>query len=108
VYLQPYPGPGAKLRISTGGGFTARWSHDGRELYYWANQPTSRFMSVPIQNGQPGAPQELFQMLSGTTWDVTPSRDRFLIELTSAEGGSTIATVTDWFEELRQRAPVKR
>jgi serine/threonine-protein kinase len=111
VYVQPFPGAGAKVRISTQGGWTTRWSRDGRELYYWGNQPTSRFMAVAIPPDatlRPGTPQELFQVLSGTTWDVTPNRDRFLIELTAGGGGSTIATVTDWFEELRRRAPAKK
>ena len=84
-------------------------------MFYWANQPTSRFTVVdmpPSSPGagelRPGAPHELFQLLSGTTWDVTPDHDRFLVELTAATGGSTIATVTDWFEELRRRAPAKK
>jgi Tol biopolymer transport system component len=111
VYLQPFPGPGAKVRVSTEGGYTARWARDGRELYYWGNQPTSRFMVVAIPPDaaqRPGAPQELFQVLTGTTWDVTPSHDRFLIEITGTGNGSTMATVTDWFEELRRRAPAKK
>jgi len=107
VYLQPFPGPGAKARVSAGGGYSSRWSHDGRTLYYWANQPPSRFEAVTVQNGVLGAPEELFQVLSGTTWDVTPTADRFLIERTTGGTGSTLATVTNWFAELKRRAPVK-
>jgi len=111
VYVQPFPGPGPRTRISTEGGLTPRWSRDGQELYYWANNPTSRMTVVDMPRGatlKPGTPRELFHVLSGTTWDVTPDRDRFLVELSASTSGSTIAIVTDWFEELRRRAPVKK
>jgi serine/threonine-protein kinase len=111
IYVQPFPGPGAKQRISTQGGQRPRWSHSGRELLYWANVPAARMMSVDIPAGpalNPGAPKDLFGLVIGTTWDVTPDPDRFLVELTSGANGTTIATVTDWFEELRRRAPAKR
>ena len=111
IYVQPFPGPGAKARISAQGGTNPRWSRTGRELFYWSNIPTSKLIAVAIPPGQalsPGTPQELFQLLTGTTWDVTPDPDRFLVELTSGGVGTKIATVTDWFEELRRRAPVKK
>ena len=52
-----------------------------------------------------GVARELFELPIGSTWDVTIDRDRFLVELKAATAGSTLATVTDWFEELRRRAP---
>jgi serine/threonine-protein kinase len=111
VYVTSFPGPGAKQRISTQGGQRPRWSRTGRELLYWANVPAARLISVDIPAGpafNPGAPKDLFGMVVGTTWDITPDPDRFLVELTSGANGTTIATVTDWFEELRRRAPAKR
>ncbi|MEQ1692067.1 MAG: hypothetical protein ABMA00_12335 [Gemmatimonas sp.] len=36
VYLRPIPGPGARLSVSMHGGVQARWSRDGRRLYYRA------------------------------------------------------------------------
>ena len=36
IYLQPFPGPGAKQRVSVAGGTQARWRGDGRELFYIA------------------------------------------------------------------------
>jgi hypothetical protein len=32
--VRPFPGPGAKLQISTNGGTKPIWSRDGRELFY--------------------------------------------------------------------------
>ncbi|MGE5243870.1 MAG: protein kinase domain-containing protein [Betaproteobacteria bacterium] len=108
VYVQPFPGPGAKARVSENGGDSARWARDGRTLYFWVRMPLSRLVAVEMRDGKPGTPQELFQLAQGTTWDVTPSPDRFLAELLVGNGGSTIATVTNWFEELRRRAPASR
>ncbi|HTI39785.1 MAG TPA: protein kinase [Vicinamibacterales bacterium] len=106
VYVQPFPGPGPKIRVSEDGGILPRWSPDGRELYYWVD--LSQLMAVEMRNGVPGPPALLFHTLIGSTFDVAPGGDRFLQEMVLTPGGSTIATVTNWFEELRERAPVKR
>ena len=34
VYVEAFPGPGQKFRISTSGGGAPRWRADGRELLY--------------------------------------------------------------------------
>ena len=34
VYIQPFPGPGAKVPMSNNGGLQPMWSRDGRELFY--------------------------------------------------------------------------
>ena len=34
IYVQPFPGPGAKVPVSIGGGIQPVWSQDGRELFY--------------------------------------------------------------------------
>jgi serine/threonine-protein kinase len=110
LYVHAFPAAGARTRVSTEGGQSPRWSHDGRELFYWTGAPSTRLMSVDIPADdalRPGPPKLVFQSLSGTTWDVTPDRERFLIELTSTRDGVRLATVTNWFEELRRRAPAR-
>jgi Tol biopolymer transport system component len=64
VYVRPFPAPGGKWQVSTAGGVTPRWRHDGKELFYVALD--NRMMAVPIQiaaDGAPssGAPVALFQ-----------------------------------------------
>jgi Tol biopolymer transport system component len=113
IYVMPFPGPGAKVRVSTDSGSTPRWTRGGRELLYWlAGAGTLSLMSVSVPAGStfvPGHPQELFQLNLGTTWDPTPDGERFLVEvLSTAQTGSVFATVTDWFDELRLRAPAKK
>ena len=34
VYIQRFPGGGGKAQVSTKGGVQARWSRDGKELFY--------------------------------------------------------------------------
>jgi Tol biopolymer transport system component len=34
IYVQAYPGPGAKIQVSTDGGTDAAWKRNGGELYY--------------------------------------------------------------------------
>src|SRR5206468_964959 len=46
IYVQPFPGPGEKVRVSVDGGTQVRWRADGKELFYIA--PDNQLMSVPI------------------------------------------------------------
>ena len=36
IYLQPFPGPGQRIRVSAAGGAQPRWRRDGRELHFVA------------------------------------------------------------------------
>src|SRR6185436_11987136 len=46
VYVDSYPIPGRRRRISTGGGQFPEWSANGRELFFVS--PDYRLMSTPI------------------------------------------------------------
>src|SRR5207253_1751710 len=49
VYVAPFPGPGSKWQISTGGGDYPRWRHDGAEIFYLA--PDNKLMVAAV-NGK--------------------------------------------------------
>lgn len=34
IYVRPFPGPGGRWQISTGGGQNPQWSRTGKELFY--------------------------------------------------------------------------
>ena len=64
IYVQPFPGPGRRVPISSGGGSQVRWRADGRELYYL--RPDESLMAVPVaiveNDLSIGSPIKLFSM----------------------------------------------
>ncbi len=108
IYVAPYPGPGGKFLISTEGGASPRWSHDGRELFY---RNGGKMMAVDVQTSpmfRAGTPKMLFQGNYANSYDVAPDGKRFLmIKPPAALQAPTdqVTVVLNWFEELRRRAP---
>src|SRR4029077_18250032 len=47
VYVQPYPGPGAKYQISNEGGTEPVWNPNGRELFYRSGE---KMMAVDVSS----------------------------------------------------------
>jgi eukaryotic-like serine/threonine-protein kinase len=110
VYVQPFPGLGAKWQISTEGGVAPVWEGHGRELFY---QSGNKLMAVAIQT-QPtfvaGPPHVLFDgayVADGSNdYDVAPDGRFIMIQTGQSEAPATqIALVQNWFEELKRRAP---
>lgn len=118
IYVQPFPGPGPKSRVSTNGGIQVRWRVDGRELFYLAAD--GRLMAVPIQVGsngstiEPGAATPLFWThLWGAAQSATAlfpqysvSRDgqRFLMNIISQVNAGPITVILNGrFEEPSTR-----
>jgi eukaryotic-like serine/threonine-protein kinase len=110
VYVQSFPNPGSKLRISLGGGSHPRWRRDGRELFYIASD--ENLMAVPIKPGptfEAGSPKTLFETrlndFHGTRNDYAATSDgqRFLINTrTEDKASSQIVVVTNWLEGARR------
>ncbi|MSV34782.1 MAG: serine/threonine-protein kinase [Bryobacterales bacterium] len=118
VYVQPFPGPGGKWLISTGGGRHPIWSRNGRELFYQAQD--FRIMVVtysakgdsfaadkarPWAETQILAPNALYWNL-----DLAPDGKRFVVaprrEATGGQKGSVHVTVLlNFFDQLRRKVP---
>ena len=90
-YVRPFPGPGAASQVSTTGGITPRWNHNGKELYYIAPDGTLMAAAIGMKDGtiDPGVPVGLFtpRIVGGGRaypiihqYDVTPD-GRFLINV---------------------------
>jgi serine/threonine-protein kinase len=114
IYVQPYPGPGGKWQISTGGGTEPAWNPNGRELFYRSGD---KMMAVDIAT-QPGfaagTPRMLFEgpyepsPVLATNYDVSPDGQRFLMLKPSEQAQAAprqINVVLNWFEELKRRVP---
>jgi hypothetical protein len=117
IYVRPFPGPGGKWQISTGGGSTAVWSRARHELLYLA--ANRRIMVVPykaagdsFQAEKPRAWSETPVQLrpdSGASFDLHPDGERVaMAPVAEATAGPTHVTLMfNFFDELRRLAPVK-
>ena len=121
IYVRPFPDvDGGRWQISTSGGENALWSPDSRELFY-RNGDAVMVASVKTDSGfSHETPEILFRGTYsfqsspiGTTWDISPDGKRFLMikdPESAAEGSGgprRINIILNWFEELKQRVPVK-
>ena len=116
IYVTPFPGPGARHQISTGGGTEPLWSRDGRELFF---QSGTQLMGVTVAPGaafSASAPRlvhegRYFKTINGnTSWSIEPEGKRFLrIQNVEPERAATqIELVLNWFSELTQRGAIIR
>jgi len=107
VYVQPFPGPGTPLPVSTRGGAQVRWRPDGRELFYIGLD--GRLMAAPIQvsaDGQlvVGIPVALFAThvgrvlpTIGAQYIVSPDGQRFLMNNLVQDASPTpIRLILNW------------
>ena len=54
VWVRPFPGPGAKQRVSASDeGLAPTWSSDGREIYYLERLDDTRIMSRRVESTSP-------------------------------------------------------
>ena len=102
IYVQPFPGPGPKTRISTAGGIWPVWRADGRELFWLA--PDDRLMAVSLKLNdnkvdEVGTPTALFPLHTrppdtlGPHFAVSPDGQRFLVNTIVGEGETAPLTV---------------
>jgi Tol biopolymer transport system component len=108
VYVRALPGPGGKTPISIGGGQEARWSRDGRELFY-RDPGKNQLVAVEVQTSpalRAGQPKALFE-LSTSAWDVAPDGQRFLVVKPQEAEAETpqLQVVVNFFDELRRKVP---
>jgi hypothetical protein len=110
IYVQPFPGPGGKWMISSGGGQYPRWTWNGREIFYRSGE---KVMAVHVET-QPafkaGTPRMWFpgQGYVGLgNYDIAADGEHLL--MLKQEDTSTSPTelnvVLNWSEELKRRAP---
>jgi Tol biopolymer transport system component len=107
IYVRPFPSGGAPIPISTAGGVYARWSRDGKELYFIA--PDAKMMAVSIRATatrlEAGVPATLFQTrrlggglnVIGRSHQYDVTRDgRFLINVEAEQSTPPITLLMNW------------
>jgi Tol biopolymer transport system component len=117
VYIQPYPGPGAKLQISTEGGTQPVWASSGRELFYLSRD--RKIMSVPLDldgDFQAGVPRlrvpasiASSSYLDFAQYDVMPDGQSFIVirENDTYTALRELRVVLNWFDELKRLVPTE-
>jgi len=121
VYVQAFPGPGAKIQVSNDGGTDPVWRRTGDELFY---RDDERMMTVAVSRASgfsAGRPQEIWKGhyshgmssscgapgLTSSNYDVTADGNRFLMIKDEDQDTATstrIVVVQGWADELTRMA----
>jgi hypothetical protein len=92
--------PGGKWLISSGGGLSARWRRDGKEIFYYG--PGFQMMAAEVDgtgnNFEVRKEQVLFRV--GATvineYDVTPDGNRFVMATQKVNPNAPLTLVQNW------------
>ena len=113
VYVRPFPEGDGRSQVSVDGGVTPRWSPQGDEIFYVAD---NALMAVPVET-EPGfvagAPKMLFRgddvgtdllavvIQNRRLYDVAPDGERFVVVQGAGQGTSEMVLVENWFAEFQ-------
>ena len=114
IWVRPFPGPGAPVRVSSDGGRDPIWSRDGKEIFF-NNGP--KMMSARVGSQAPDfraeTPQVLFE--GGFVHDETDPNARIfdvdaggrflMLEATGAAEAPSIVVIQHWDEQLKRLVP---
>ncbi|MBV8863834.1 MAG: PD40 domain-containing protein, partial [Acidobacteriaceae bacterium] len=84
IFIAPFPGPGERVRVSSGSGAQPTWAHDGRHLFYITPDRKLMMVDFNARTKSATAPRVLFQTqiigpnFSDSQYAVSPD-GRFLI-----------------------------
>ncbi len=118
VYVRPFPGPGGRWQISTGGGAFPEWSRNAKELFYstlthdkiMAVNYTSSGDSFHADKPRLWSPGQFTNRGNSVNFILHPDGKRFAVLKT---GGADAAPppvtkvnfIFNFFDELRAKAP---
>jgi len=111
IYVDSFPEPHHKVRISTGGGQHAQWAPGGRELFYVS--PDLKLMAVALKvtadSVEPSAPHELFELPiidhGYSPFEVSPDGQRFLVRAAAEQASQPLTMIVNWPALLKNPAP---
>lgn len=113
--MRDFPVPPGKWNISRGPGNAARWSPDGRFVYFWKDaSPLDSLFRVRIDRTPTmvvQAPELVVAMDAAnlSSWDLHPDGRWFIVAVPTAVGTSSTGAsavryfiLQNWFGELRR------
>jgi Tol biopolymer transport system component len=108
ILVEPFPGPGRRIQVSTGAAAQPRWSLDGRQIFFI--QPDRKLIALSFdpRAGTAGAPRILFQTRIAAeriaNWQYTVAPDgRFLINSLPSNTASPLTLISGWDAALAGR-----
>ncbi|NOT30213.1 MAG: serine/threonine-protein kinase [Planctomycetes bacterium] len=115
IYVQPFPGPGPRQPISTGGAQSPLWSRDGSELFFTTLDELLAVDITTTPTFSAGAPHVVFEGRyrdsdnGNTPYDVSADGRRFLrVQQVQPDRAVThIDVVLNWLAEVEQAAAGK-
>ena len=118
VYVRPYPGPGGKWQISSGGGRIPKWSRNSKELFYRTEDnrimmATYTFAGDSFHADKPRlwSPGQFANAAWGDqgNFDLHPDGKRFAVLMPAhgeeAAKADKVVIIFNFFEELRRKVP---
>jgi serine/threonine-protein kinase len=116
VYVRPFPGPGGKWQISTGGGVMPEWSRNGKELFYKTSDQKIMVVRYTTSGDSFHADKPVLWSpgqftIRGTSLNYTlhPDGKRFAVlkapNATEATPINKVSFIFNFFDELRRKVP---
>jgi Tol biopolymer transport system component len=110
VYLDAFPEPRGKIRVSVAGGSFPQWRADGRELFYLS--PNFKLMAVTVNETndaiEASAPRELFTIAEPgnymSPYEVSRDGQRFLVLSAHEEASRSLTVIVNWPALLKKSA----
>jgi serine/threonine-protein kinase len=111
VYVQPFPGPGARRQVSVGGGTGPLWGRPQGEIFY---QNGTAMMTVSVQAGvslQSSPPRKVFDGVLPlafddvmASWDLGPGGQGFVMpRQLEQKQASTLMIALSWAPDAAKR-----
>jgi serine/threonine-protein kinase len=105
IYVRPFPGPDRRWPVSTAGGQFARWSFDGRELYYLRG---TQVIAVPISSDpvfRAGTPRVIVELPGGSPFcfEVLPDGQFIMLRKVRPEPVRQLTLLLNWSAALPRR-----
>jgi serine/threonine-protein kinase len=110
IYAQPFPGPGPRQQVSSGGGVVPRWGPRGDEIFY-VDPTSTRMMRASVHTTPQlsfGVPEALFPFESTSTFfELSPDGEHFVFlqRGSQAQSITQLRIVFNWFDQLERLVP---
>jgi eukaryotic-like serine/threonine-protein kinase len=98
IYVQSFPEPGKKVRVSTSATSEVSWSADGRQLFYTEGDSDAVVVDIQtVPELRASRPRLLFHFPPRTVSWVRTADGRFLVQIKDAETApASITVIANW------------